>query len=89
MTVRGQRVLVKLAPSAAMQRTESGLILEHAMTPAVCYGKVMQVGDKCADVQSDDLIAFSASAGDVVDGFPTPHLIVNESDVLFVVERTA
>lgn len=87
MTLLGNRCLVKLAP--ADQPTTGGIVLAHAIAPAVCYGKVVQVGPKCADVEVGGIIAFPPSAGEDVDGFSTPHLIVKEADVLFTLERTA
>jgi hypothetical protein len=85
MTVKGARCLVKLAPTAPRA---SGLIEAPAMTPVPCIGKVVQVGPLCRDVQAGDLVLIPPSAGDPLSGmFPTPHLMVNEADILGVCER--
>lgn len=83
MTIVGARCLVKLAPIAPRA---SGLIEAPAMTPQPCIGKVVQIG-RCRDVKPGDLVLIPPSAGDPLDGFPTPHLMVNEADILGVCER--
>lgn len=85
MTLRPDLCLVKLAPPA--ETAPSGLILAHALTPAVCYGKVVQVGSKVRDVAAGSFIAFPPTAGEPMEGmFPTPHLLIPEREISAVIE---
>jgi hypothetical protein len=83
MTIIGPRCLVKLAPIA---RTSAGLIEAPALPEPPCLGKVVQVG-RCREVKPGDLVLIPPSAGDPLDGYPTPHLMVHEADILGVCER--
>lgn len=88
MRLRRDLVLVKLAPP--IERTVSGLILEPAMTPPVCYGKVVDVGRSVQDVQAGDIVAFPPSAGDALgDLFPVPHIVIPITEIDLVMERNA
>lgn len=86
MTLRPDLVLVKLAP-ASEARTPSGLITAPAMDPAVCYGKVVQIGARVLDVAVGDIVTFGPTVGDPLDGmFPTPHLLISFTDIDAVLE---
>jgi hypothetical protein len=84
--LRRDLVLVKLAPPPAVNA--AGIIEAHALTPPVCYGKAVQVGARCHDVAAGDIVFFPPSAGDPLDGFPTPHLLIPEADIWGKGERT-
>lgn len=85
MILRPDLCLIKLAPSS--MPTAAGLILAPAMPAPVCYGKVVQIGSGVSDVTVGDIVAFSSRVGDPLDeGFTTPHLLVSEAHIDFVVE---
>jgi co-chaperonin GroES (HSP10) len=87
MRLRPDLCLVALAP--AKQTTASGLITAHSLPPAVCYGKVRQTGEHVTDVAVGDLVVFTPSAGEPLDGyFATPHLLIPEAEISAVLERT-
>lgn len=86
MRLRPDLVLVKLAPQP--EQNASGLIEAHSLTPPVCYGKAVQVGARCHDVSEGDIVFFPPSAGDPIDGYPTPHLLIPEVDIWGKRERT-
>lgn len=82
MRILGDRLLVKLAPRVEDRQTAAGIILEPAMTPAVCYGKVVQVGPQVRDIAEGAVVTFGPSVGEPLDGyFPTPHILIRERDV--------
>lgn len=84
LTLRPDLCLIKLAPS---KPTAAGLILAPAMPAPVCYGKVVQTGSDVADVAVGEVVAFSSRVGDPLDeGFATPHILVAEDHIDFVVE---
>lgn len=88
MRILGGRCLIKLAP--VRDRTASGLFLEPALTPPVCYGKVVQIGPKVTDVKVGDIVAFPPSVGEPLDGFfPTPHVIADEANLRARIEPEA
>lgn len=90
MTLRPDLCLVKLAPKVEDRRTAGGIILEPAVTPAVCYGKVVQAGARVSDVKVGDVVLFAPSSGEPVEGlFPTPHLFIPESSISAVLEPEA
>lgn len=88
MRILGRRCLIKLAP--VPDRTASGILLEPAFAPVVCYGKVVQIGPKVTDVKVGDVVAFPPSAGEPLDGFfPTPHIIADETSLRARIEPEA
>ena len=88
MRLRPDLVLVKLAPPP--QRNPKGLFLAHGLDPVVCFGKAVQIGAKVSDVVVGDVVIFPHTVGDPLDGmFPTPHLLIPESDISAVIERSA
>jgi hypothetical protein len=88
MRIMNNLCLVKLAP--AIDRTASGILLEPAMTPPICYGKVVQVGPKATSVAVGDIVAFPPSEGESLEGFfPTPHVLIRDSHLSAVIERQA
>jgi co-chaperonin GroES (HSP10) len=77
MVLRRDLCLVKLAPGA--DRTPSGVLLAHTVTPTVCYGKVVNIGRdvEAYGVSLGDVVAFGPTQGESVDGmFPTPHILI-------------
>lgn len=90
MTLRllKDRLLVKLAPTVEQTPTEAGILLEPAITPAVCRGIVVQTGPAVREIAVGQCVFFAPSVGDPVDGlFPTPHLILREPEVVGVLPK--
>jgi len=86
LTLRPDLCLIKLAPTVT--RSAAGVILAPAMPTAVCYGKVVQTGSGVEDVAVGDVVAFSSRVGDPIEeGFATPHILVPEHHIDFVVEQ--
>lgn len=79
--------LVLLAPNPAL-RSPSGLHLELAQTPVVCYGRVLRTGPACVDVAPRDVVCFPPSAGDAYTYKDFELLLVRERDMLFACEGT-
>ena len=86
LTLRPDLCLVKLAPIVNV--TSGGLVhLAPALRTAVCYGKVVQAGSDVAEVAVGDVVAFSSRVGDPIDdGFATPHILVSEDHIDFVID---
>lgn len=78
----GDRCLVLLAPVASTSK--SGVVLEPAITPVVCYGRVLRAGPECVDVSQGDLVAFPPSVGDPLDHKDFQLLFVREREIAFV-----
>lgn len=82
--------LVKLAPKREDRATPAGIILEPAIAPPVCYGKVVSVGPKVNDVRPEDFVVFGPSDGEALDGyFATPHVLIREPQISGVLYREA
>jgi hypothetical protein len=87
--LRADLCLVKLAPPAVVNH--GGIIEAAAFMPPVCYGKVVQAGEKVAahGVHVGQIVGFDRAAGEPLgDLFPTPHLMIPVTQLAIVVERT-
>lgn len=80
------RVLIRLAP-AEPPVSRGGIELFDWMPPPVTLGRVVDVGPECRDVAPGDFVQFSPEAGDDIDLFPTPHLIIRERLIATRIER--
>lgn len=89
LRLRRDLCLVQLAPPRA---TNAGGIIEAAaFTPPVCYGKVVQAGERVAahGVNIGAIVGFDRAAGEPLgELFPTPHLLIPVTQISVVVERT-
>jgi hypothetical protein len=93
-----RRVLVKLAPvmslSSIILTAPEAEIYDEGETAVVTvrqatvpvHGKVMMVGDRVLDVAVGDVVLFKPEVGEPCDDlFPTPHLLLWESQIDAVV----
>ena len=87
LQLRNDVVLVLLAPNPEDQRTPSGLIVERAIKPTVCYGRVLRTGPQACDVVRGDVVAFPPSAGDQYDYRDYQLLFLREGEIAFVVDK--
>lgn len=87
MRVLADRLLVKLAPSPFV--SPGGILLHAEIAPAVVtLGKVVQAGPRVRDVRAGDVVTFAPTAGDPLDDyFPTPHVLLRETEIAAVIER--
>lgn len=87
LTLRGNVVLVLLAPSPEDQVTASGLILTHALKPVTCYGRVLRTGPRVEDVATGDMVAFPPSVGEPYTYRNYAFLFLREPEISFVITK--
>lgn len=87
LQLRGNVCLVLLAPNPEQQTTASGLLLEHALKPVTCYGRVLRTGPAVHEVMTGDVVAFPPSAGDPFTYRDYALLFVREPEIAFIVTK--
>ena len=88
MRMMGANCLVRLAPETRRaEGISSTLHVVEALPPPVCMGRIALAGPRCTSVKVGDVVVFGSEVGEVVDGFPSPHLIVAERQLEAVAEK--
>jgi hypothetical protein len=87
LQLRTNIVLVLLAPNPEQQRTPAGLIVERAIAPVTCYGRVLRTGPRVMDVARGDVVAFPPSAGEPYDYGDFQLLFLREPEIAFIVPK--
>lgn len=87
LQLRNDVILVLLPPNAAERQTLSGLFVAHALPAATCYGRVVKVGPRVAEVAKGDLVAFPPSVGEEMPHGDYTLLFLREPEVSFIVSK--
>lgn len=91
MKIRPLADRVLVLPSAAEEKTESGIIIPDTAKEKPLQGVVVAVGkgtkDEKMELEKGDLVLYGKYAGTEIDIHGETHLMMRQSDVLAVVEK--
>jgi co-chaperonin GroES (HSP10) len=80
---KGERVLIL----PIEEEKESAVIIPDGAKEAPCKGRVIAVGEKCDDIEPEDVVLYKRHIGIEIDMNGVKHLIMEQNNILCIVEE--